>query len=312
MKHSPAESADQAAKRRDRADKAAKRRDRAVAEAPTVILDLSRASLSVFALEHMQMPSEVLQSLVLSHNCIDSLKAVAIAPLGALRHLDLSHNSMREIVARGTTCSFPALQTLDLSHNEISRVGGLDGAPQLTALNLSNNKLKLVSNVGHLQSLVQLNLSANCLASMLALRELPMCKALRELNVEANAVTGLPRFRAQITHLLPQLHTVVTDHTAPPSQLPCSTVRPSAGKAAAAAAAAAEQPRGVAISQRRQLELDAERADRQRAKVRPAAPDQIMGPGQPAPAPARSTRLLVRAGGAVDRPVHVPPIPLST
>ena len=88
-----------------------------------------------------------LQSLVhlnLSHNSVKDVKDVGLGgdqcTLSSLASLDLSHNQLQQVPGSGLQ-SAPGLRVLILSNNQISQVhdGALDGLPDLKTLDLSGN-----------------------------------------------------------------------------------------------------------------------------------------------------------------------------
>ena len=109
---------------------------------------LSRLDLSYSGL--WRLPDQELcglQSLVhlnLSHNSVKDVKDAGLGgeqcALSSLASLDLSHNQLQQVPGSGLQ-SAPGLRVLILSNNQISQVhdGALDGLPDLKTLDLSGN-----------------------------------------------------------------------------------------------------------------------------------------------------------------------------
>ena len=90
-----------------------------------------------------------LQSLVhlnLSHNSVKDVKDAGLGgdqcTLSSLASLDLSHNQLQQVPGSGLQ-SAPGLGVLILSNNQISQVhdGALDGLPDIKTLDLSGNQI---------------------------------------------------------------------------------------------------------------------------------------------------------------------------
>lgn len=122
-----------------------------------------------------------LQTFNLSNNSFTEFPP-AIANLGALQRLDISHNQLYSIPAADISCSdtlksvnlsfnclktivdlkcFPGIREVDMTHNEVEDVGAGDtdftAAPWVESIDLQDNPLKDESR-SYLQSIIRLRI----------------------------------------------------------------------------------------------------------------------------------------------------------
>ena len=125
------------------------------------------------------MPLTGLNTLVLSHNNLDSLEG--IGALTQLTKLSCSHNNLR---------LFP-----DLERNE-----------QLKELRMSNNKILTIPHELHnLASLQILDLGNNLFTSYDAVLALSALRQLTNLTLKGNPICDLPDYREKILEICPDL-----------------------------------------------------------------------------------------------------------
>ncbi|CAI9744170.1 geranylgeranyl transferase type-2 subunit alpha-like [Octopus vulgaris] len=99
-----------------------------------------------------------------------------------------------------------SVQVLDLSSNNISRLHTFAYLQSVESLDLDHNKINSVEGLGLLPNLTHLSLRHNCLLKVDDLRPLQSCAALKELNLEGNALTEDDTdYRNSVQQLLPQL-----------------------------------------------------------------------------------------------------------
>ncbi|XP_029653078.1 geranylgeranyl transferase type-2 subunit alpha [Octopus sinensis] len=99
-----------------------------------------------------------------------------------------------------------SVQVLDLSSNNISRLHTFAYLQSVESLDLDHNKINSIEGLGLLPNLTHLSLRHNCLLKVDDLRPLQSCAALKELNLEGNALTEDDTdYRNSVQQLLPQL-----------------------------------------------------------------------------------------------------------
>lgn len=152
---------------------------------------------------------QALTSLILCRDGLTRVPGEALAPLAALKVLDLSGNHLTELPEQ--LCSLPDLNTLNLSCNQLKSLpAGLGRCPRLAVLNISRNQLsafptgffsqelpllgtlsasenlieELSGDIGLLPALKSLDLSSNKLTEIPA--ELSDCSKLKEINFKGN------------------------------------------------------------------------------------------------------------------------------
>ncbi|HYH56997.1 MAG TPA: leucine-rich repeat domain-containing protein, partial [Anseongella sp.] len=144
-----------------------------------------------------------LETLILSHNGINSSIPDAFENLLQLKRLDLYMNGVTALpagIGKLTNLTYLDLTTNDLRGDVLPRITGLT---QLQYLSFGNNELtgKIPPGLGNLTSLQVLNLSQNSLSGQLP-GTLGNLTALTTLNLRYNAFTGpVPVSLSQLTAL---------------------------------------------------------------------------------------------------------------
>ena len=141
-----------------------------------------------------------LEVLSLKRNNITELPVQLSQSCPALRHLDLSHNCIKELpgwlpdLEEGRF--WPELRNFDVSANNLialwPNLGVLSGLEQFRCA--KNTITVLPTSIGKLTRLQLLDISANCLLTLPV--ELASCTNLRTLNISANGLARIGRLRS--------------------------------------------------------------------------------------------------------------------
>ncbi|KAL0211609.1 hypothetical protein RCL1_005235 [Eukaryota sp. TZLM3-RCL] len=131
-----------------------------------------------------------LQSVNLSHNCINVLDCGIFANHFYLNSLNLAENQISSIITSDTFIEENALETslriLNLSRNQISDISQLPFT-SITNLNISENKLETITGFKFFPHLTELNLESNPFTSdeLTSLEVFHGCKFLTNINLNS-------------------------------------------------------------------------------------------------------------------------------
>ncbi|KAK5074217.1 protein phosphatase regulatory subunit Sds22 [Lithohypha guttulata] len=171
---------------------------------------LKRLCLRQNAIEHIQCPSELgetLEELDLYDNLIKHIEEGDLQAFKHLRTLDLSFNKLKHIKNFPTLSSLvelyfvqnriakienldnlTSLTTIELAANRIRDIENLDKLTNLRELWLGKNKITEIRNISHLINLRLVDLKSNRLTAISGLDSL---LGLEELYVSHNAITEI-------------------------------------------------------------------------------------------------------------------------
>uniref|UniRef100_A0A0N5ATT6 Leucine-rich repeat-containing protein let-4 n=1 Tax=Syphacia muris TaxID=451379 RepID=A0A0N5ATT6_9BILA len=160
-------------------------------------LDLSNNQLDDINPAAFDGLNNVLEELIIQHNNLTSLPTQAITSLHALKRLDLSNNSINDLVADDTLPPVPKLYDLSLADNHICEVhkSVFDNVKNsLQTLNLGRNCLRSVpaSAIRGFKKLKALHLHGNNITALnlLSFMNLPV---LSLLNLASNKIAAIHR-----------------------------------------------------------------------------------------------------------------------
>lgn len=150
---------------------------------------------------------DLVHTIVLSHNLIESVSFENIRQFHCLIHLDLSFNRITSILE-----PFPSnLVSLKLNRNKIRSLDGLLLCQSLRELNVSHNEIKNVEGLP--SSLQKLDISYNHIDGDLNLRLLGFCQSITVINIDQNPVVfRLKNWRVRLLSLLPKLEQINHEH----------------------------------------------------------------------------------------------------
>ncbi|RYG69626.1 leucine-rich repeat domain-containing protein [archaeon] len=125
-----------------------------------------------------------LEKLELYDNHIEYI--TGIQTLHSLRILDLSFNSIRQLVDLGR--SVPRLQELYVAQNKLRKIEGLQGLPHLRLLDLGANRIRAIEGLENCTQLRSLWLGKNKIEQIEGLETL---SELEQLDIQNNRLTDL-------------------------------------------------------------------------------------------------------------------------
>lgn len=140
-----------------------------------------------------------LRALDLSKNKIATIPKGLTAELIAL---DLSHNSLKNLSGMSKVRN---LIEIRLSHNVIESLKGFSNIPHLQHLDVSYNSISIIEGIETLTELETLNLGNNSIKYLVNIRCLTFNKALHDLNLSGNTVNQHPKYKFEVTEMLPSL-----------------------------------------------------------------------------------------------------------
>ncbi|KAK6030714.1 leucine Rich repeat-containing domain protein, partial [Ostertagia ostertagi] len=165
--------------------------------------------------------SPIVQELILAHNNLSKIPAVAITPLSTILRLDLSNNSIGDISHEDAFPSLPKLYDINLGSNNICSIHSTafgNVKDSIRIINLGHNCLRSVpsSSIRGLKQLQALHMQKNKIAVLEALSFLNL-PVLNLLNLAGNKISEINRqaflnvpqlkylylTNNQITHLTP-------------------------------------------------------------------------------------------------------------